>query len=315
MRRDYQNRLRLRLWVCSAALVFLAPAACCASDVSESAQTKKARLLYENGDGLYQSGKYTQAQEEFRKAMQAMGKNPDVAVQIIQEETSTTTRSVTMQPGARGAAPAFVEQSSYVRTTTAAPVYQIGIDDQLSIKVWENTDLDQEVTVRPDGMISFSLVGDVRAAGRSIPDLDADLTQRLEEFIKEPQVYVTLKKMASKKAVILGEVAKPGVYEIDGPCSVLELVGRAEGFLPSAVLSSVILIKGGVENPQGVRLDLNRFVLKTDNRENVYVNPEDVVFVPKKFIANVNYFVTQVMGPFAAGATNYDTFNEIRTKD
>ncbi len=301
--------------VCLAGVLFQFSVAYCASDASDAAKTRKARALYENGDGLYQNGKYAEAQEEFRKAMQAMGKNPDIAVQIIQEEKSTTTRSVTMQPGVKGAAPAVVEQSSYVRTTVAGPVYQIGVDDQLSIKVWENADLDQDVTVRPDGMISFSLVGDVRAAGRSIPDLDSELTARLEEFIKEPQVYVTLKKMASKKAVILGEVAKPGVYELDGPCSVLELVGRAEGFLPSAVLSSVILIKGGVENPHGVRLDLNRFVLKTDNKENVYVNPEDVVFVPKKFIANVNYFVTQVMGPFATGATNYDTFNEIRTKD
>jgi len=297
----------------------LAAASCVcarAARAADTAATQKARQLYEAGDALYRDGKYSEAQEEFRRAMEAIGRNPDYSIQIIQEEKSTKTRSVTVTPDKdKRGGESVVEEETFVRTTTAQPVYLIGIDDQLTVKIWENTDLDQDVTVRPDGMISFSLVGDVQAAGRTIPDLDNDLTGRLQEFIKEPQVYIALKKMASKKAVILGEVVKPGVYEIDGPCSVLELVGRAEGFTPAAVLSSVILIKGGVQNPHGQRLDLNRFVLKTDNRENVYVNPEDIVFVPKKFIANVNYFVTQVMGPFAQGMTNYDTANTLRTKD
>lgn len=305
---------RLLIGVCACGIA-CAGIPCVDAHASDAAAVKKARERYEEGDAFYRDGKYPEAQEEFLKAMELLGRNPDYAIQIVEEEKSTKTRSVTVSPDTDKQGESLVEQQTFTRTTTAQPVYLIGIDDQLTIKVWENADLDQDVTVRPDGMISFSLVGDVQAAGRTIPDLDGELTGRLQEFIKDPQVYITLKKMASKKAVILGEVNKPGVYEIERPCSVLELVGRAEGFTPAAVLSSVILIKGGVQDPHGTRLDLNRFVLKTDNKENVYVNPEDIVFVPKKFIANVNYFVTQVMGPFAQGATNYDTFNEIRTKD
>ena len=90
----------------------------------------------------------------------------------------------------------------------------------------------------------------------------------------------------------------------------MEAIGRAGGFTAHAVPSSVILIRGGLESPEGKRLNLSRTINKTDMSQNVALQPEDVVYVPKKFIANVNYAVTQILGPVSQGAYTAKTFSD-----
>ena len=179
--------------------------------------------------------------------------------------------------------------------------YTIGQEDILRISVWQNPDLDQEVIVRPDGMISFPLIGDVDAAGLTISKLKEDMTERLKEYIKHPDVSISIKKIGGKKVIVLGEVTNPGVYSVTGSRRVLEAVALAGGFTKHAVVSSVVVIRGGFEKPEVKRLSLNR-ALRGDSRQNIELQSEDVIFVPKKFIANVNYFLTEVIEPLSKGA-------------
>ncbi len=181
------------------------------------------------------------------------------------------------------------------------------------ITVWQE-ELNEEVLVRPDGMISFPLVGDVQAAGLTIPELNAEITQKLQDYIRYPQVSVLLRKFGvlSSRVIVLGQVGFPGIF-VSGPRpTVLEAISLAGGFNDNAVISSVIVIKGGQDNPQAIRLNLNRAILKADMSQNIVLGPQDIVYVPKNFIANINYFISQIITPLTSGGTNSLTLEKLR---
>ena len=190
------------------------------------------------------------------------------------------------------------QETSYASKTAD---YIIGVDDVLFISVWQNKDLDQEVTVRPDGKISVLLAGDIQAEGSTIPQLSRQITARLKEYIKFPEISISLRKIGGKKIILLGEVNRPGVYAVSGNSTILELIAMANGYTKDAVLDSVIVIRGGLQKPVGKRLDLARAIKKADMSQNIILEPEDIVYVPKKFISNVNYFVSQILGPITQG--------------
>jgi polysaccharide biosynthesis/export protein len=254
----------------------------------------EAKTHYELGNLFYQQGRFDDAQLEYQKAMELLKQGEAVKGEVkapaIKEKL----------PVAKVEAPVAKERS---RARVPAVEYSISEDDILKISVWQNPDLDQEVIVRPDGMISFPLIGDVLAKGLSITELDQEITSRLSEFVRSPEVSISLKKIGGSKVIVLGEILRPGVYSVTGSKTILEAIGQAGGFSRDAVPSSIILIRGGFSQPQAQRLNLSkalggREVLK----QNIALQAEDVVFVPKKFIADLNYFLNQVLDPLARGA-------------
>lgn len=185
--------------------------------------------------------------------------------------------------------------------------YTISEADVLYILIWQEETLSQEVIVRPDGKISFPLAGDVPAAGLTFTQLKEELTKRLKDYIKYPVVSISLKKLGGKKVIVLGEVGSAGVYSVTGKSTILEAIGCAGGFTPHAVPSSTILIRGGLQNPKGMRLNLTRAIDRADMNQNVVLQSEDIIYVPKKFIANVNYALTQILGPISQGVYTANT--------
>ncbi len=179
--------------------------------------------------------------------------------------------------------------------------YIVGVDDVLFISVWQNKDLDQEVTVRQDGKISVLLIGDMTAEGLAVSQLDQLITEKLKDYIKYPEVSVTIRKIGGKKVILLGEVNKPGVYAVTGQSSVLELIAMSGGYSKDAVMNSVVVIRGGLQKPVGYRLDLVKAMKKGDLSQNMVLEPEDIVYVPKSFISNVNHIMTQILSPIAQG--------------
>jgi len=248
---------------------------------------EQARKHYQTGNIYYKQGDYKEAREEFKRAL--------YFTELAEKEDSQIKRK---ENAVKKKSPGVLKKSSD---------YVVGIGDALYISVWQNKDLDQEVIVRPDGMISFPLVGDLPAAGSTLSVLDEELTTRLEEYIKYPDVSISVRKMGGRKIITLGEVSSPGLYGVTGKCTILEAIALAGGFSRDAVVSSVILIRGGFNKPKGTRINLNRAILKADMRYNVALGPEDIIYVPKKFIANVNYFVSQIIGPVAQGVYTVDT--------
>jgi polysaccharide export outer membrane protein len=254
-----------------------------------------AKMHYDLGNIFYQQGRFEEAQQEFQKAMDILKTSEASAGADKGAAAKVKTPVKTTEP-----APLIKETA---KPKAAVSEYAIGEDDVLKISVWQNPDLEQEAIVRPDGMISFPLIGDITAKGLSITGLTQEITTRLSEFVKSPQVSISLKKMGGSKIIVLGEVMRPGVVSVTGAKTLLEAIGQAGGFSKDAVSSSVVLIRGGFAQPQPQRINLSkalegREVLK----QNVALQSEDIIFVPKKFIADLNYFLSQVLDPISKGA-------------
>ncbi|MBI4845195.1 MAG: polysaccharide biosynthesis/export family protein [Candidatus Omnitrophica bacterium] len=250
---------------------------------------------YKKGLKLYEQGKYQQAQEEFKKAI--------VKVKKLEEKQPAMDKKEEPQDSAK--IKALPDGKKEVLR------YLIGEADMLRVRVWQNADLDDDVMVRPDGMISFPLVGDVPAMGRTIDDFRNDLAARLEEYIKYPQVSVSIKKLGGKRVLMLGEIARPGFYTVTGSNTLLEAVGLAGGFTEDAIASSIVHISGGFENPEAKRLNLTKALDKGDMTDNVVLKSDDIVFVPKKFVADVHYILSKMLAPISRGVLDVKDIEDV----
>ena len=171
-------------------------------------------------------------------------------------------------------------------------IYTIGEGDSLDISVWQHSELDKKVIVRPDGYVSFPLVGDIKTIGLTPPQLASDIKESLSRMIKDPQVTVIVLGFGSKNIFVLGEVAKPGSYSYRGGVSVLDAISEAGGWKNSAVLNSVMLVrKAFTEAPEAHRLNVYALVKKGDFSQNLMLEPGDIVYIPKSFIANIGGFI------------------------
>jgi len=121
--------------------------------------------------------------------------------------------------------------------------YMLGAEDVLIISVWRDEQLTREVVVRPDGFVSFPLVGDVQAAGRTVEEVRADVVKRLTKFIPNPQVSVTLTKVLSYRIYVLGRVNKPGEYMVGHTADVLQALSLAGGLTPFAAENDIRIMR------------------------------------------------------------------------
>ena len=173
--------------------------------------------------------------------------------------------------------------------------YYIDIGDVLDISVWQIPDLSKsEVIVRPDGKISFSLIGDIKAEGLTLTQLDYIITEKLKAYVKVPQVSIMIRSFGEQanKVVILGEIVGPGVYKFSGPPSITEVIASAGGYTKYATLNSIMVIRGDIRTkPEVTRVNFASIIKSGRLSENIFLKPNDIVYVPRSFIGNVNTFL------------------------
>ncbi len=174
--------------------------------------------------------------------------------------------------------------------------YVIGLDDTVEISVWQNEEFTRDVTVRPDGRISYPLIGDIPAQGLTLTELNVIITGRLKEYIRNPQVSIVVKKLGGNKVIVLGEVESPGVYRFTGKMRLLEVVGLAGGFTEDAKIKNVLVIRGDILNNKAEASSINvAKVLKEAKMDNnVQIEPMDIIYVPRSAIGNLNLFLRQI---------------------
>lgn len=163
--------------------------------------------------------------------------------------------------------------------------YTISPEDVLEISVWQHPELDRTVTVRPDGRMSFSLVGDVNASGLTPAELDEVITRKLSKYVQKPEVtvIVTDASIRSKQVLILGEVIRPGAYPIGEGITVLEAIAKAGSYTESAALKKVTITRQSrAKNPKLIKVNLKKVIAKGDRSENITLEPGDIVYLPKK---------------------------------
>ncbi|MEP7242837.1 MAG: polysaccharide biosynthesis/export family protein [Gammaproteobacteria bacterium] len=163
----------------------------------------------------------------------------------------------------------------------AAGDYTVNAGDQLDISVWKELDLTKSVVVRPDGKFSFPLAGEVNAAGRTIVQIQNDLTAKLKTYIPEPVVTASIKVLDGYRVYVIGQVARAGPITMNPRMNVLQALSVAGGMTPFAALNDIIILRGAGGNNQRLLPFHYSDVSKGKNlTQNVQLEAGDVVIVP-----------------------------------
>ena len=141
------------------------------------------------------------------------------------------------------------EQVNYKVDMVAPSEFLLGAEDVLIVTIWKNQDLSREVVIRPDGMISMPLVGDIPAAGLTANLLAKRIAERLTEYMASPIVSVQMKEVNSYFIYVLGEVAKPGKYPLKSYANVMQGISLAGGFTPFAKKNKIKVLRVTTSGP------------------------------------------------------------------
>ena len=173
-------------------------------------------------------------------------------------------------------------------TAAAVPEYHIGVDDLVQVSVWNNPELGITVPVRPDGMISVPLLGDVVAGGRTPAEVAKDIQDKLATYVRDPQVAVILSQLRSHEYLsrvrVTGAVRQPVSIPYRQGMTVLDAVLAAGGLTDFAAPDRSDLYRktGEVTHRYPVRLD--RILNNGDLSTNFNVAPGDVITVPERVL-------------------------------
>lgn len=158
--------------------------------------------------------------------------------------------------------------------------YRIGPEDVLEISVWKEPELQREVLVRPDGGISFPLAGDVPAAGRTPGEIQAEITERIEKYIPQAVVTVSVKKISGYTIFVIGKVNKPGQFNVGRYVDVIQALTLAGGLTPFASEGNIKVLRR--ENDKEIVLPFEYSAVKRGKnlKQNIILKSGDVVVVP-----------------------------------
>ena len=167
-------------------------------------------------------------------------------------------------------------------TSCLSQDYEVGDGDVLQITVYDNPDLDKVVRVSSQGVIVLPLIQSVEVGGLTVSEVVKKITYLLEkDYLVDPHVSVFVEEFRSKNATILGEVNKPGLYEISGDISFLEMISKAGGFTKTSGNVAVIKrkLKPDQKIPEIVKIDLTDFIERGDTSVDVRVEDGDSIFI------------------------------------
>ncbi len=134
-------------------------------------------------------------------------------------------------------------QDAPAKSARPDETFIIGDDDVLAISVWKEPDLTKQLPVRSDGKISLPLIGDIQAAGRTPPQLEQDIAEKLKAFITDPQVVVIVQEIHSLKFNILGQVTKPGSYPLSAGTTIVDAIAAAGGLKDFAKKKDIYVLR------------------------------------------------------------------------
>jgi polysaccharide export outer membrane protein len=167
----------------------------------------------------------------------------------------------------------------------------IGPKDLLEITVFELPELNQTVRVSEDGSISLSLLGKVEIEGLTKEELQKKLAGLLEEkYLKKARMTIFIKEYQSKRVSVIGAVGKPGMYELIGRVSLLEIISQAGGLTDRAASELYVLREGKNGIQAKLAIDLNDLIINNNQKLNIPLMPKDVINIPIDQIINIFVF-------------------------
>ena len=161
------------------------------------------------------------------------------------------------------------------------PDYIIGPDDVLSVHVWKEPDISAKMPVRSDGKITLPLVGDIQASGLTPARLQLVITQRLSDFINNPQVVVAVEQMNSRQFTVMGEVQHPGSFPLTHSTRVMDALAIAGGFRDFAKVKKIRIMRRTAEGgTQTIPFNYREVVQGHKFAQNIELQAGDTVVVP-----------------------------------
>jgi polysaccharide export outer membrane protein len=210
-----------------------------------------------------------------------------------------------LRAGTLGAALALAAIGCASTTLAPPPVagsietYRVGAPDELVVSILPEPANAQQVVVRPDGMISIDLIGDVTAAGRTTEEIAADIEQRIGRYKRDAVVTVGVLSAESTAITVLGEVKTQQSFPLQKETRVAEAIGKVGGLSAwgFAAAGDVRVIRsiGGETAIYNVDLDA---IQAGDMRTNIELVRGDIVFVPSTPWAKVGYVIQAMLFPF-----------------
>jgi polysaccharide export outer membrane protein len=164
-------------------------------------------------------------------------------------------------------------------STDAAPGYRVGPGDVIEISVWKEQELSKQTLVRPDGGISFPLIGEIRAGGRTIDDIRRQIVERLAEYFAEPAVSVSLANI-NQKIYVVGKVNKPGEFVTPESVSVMQALSMAGGLTPFADNDDIMIIRKIAGKDITFPFDYDKVSAGGALDQDIVLQRGDVVVVP-----------------------------------
>ncbi len=158
--------------------------------------------------------------------------------------------------------------------------YRIGPQDLLEISVFLNQDLKREVRVNTGGLISLPLIGSVQAGGKTVQELEADLSQKYgKTYLQTPQINVFIKEFTSQRVTLEGSIARPGIYPITGKTSLLQAIAIGGGTQAIANETSVVVFRVVKGQRMAAVFDLKQ--IRSGQTEDPEIFGDDIVVVDK----------------------------------
>jgi polysaccharide export outer membrane protein len=158
--------------------------------------------------------------------------------------------------------------------------YEVRPGDVLSITVWKEPDLIRQVVVRPDGAMSFPLAGSIQTTGKTVEQLEVIVKQRLERFIPDPVVTVTIDQIMGNDVYVIGQVNRPGQFLPVARIDVIQALSLAGGTSPFAQLGNIKILRRVNGKLIAIPFDYGDIEKGKRLNQNIILEPGDVVVVP-----------------------------------
>lgn len=185
--------------------------------------------------------------------------------------------------------PGVFGQEAHVKLAPAVTApssnYRLNANDVIHIRVFQEEDLDTTVRIAKDGTIQFPLIGGAQIGGKTIEEATQTLEQALREYLLRPEVTIRVTEFVKRHFTVLGQVMKPGTYDIpeDSSLNLLEAVGVAGGYTRIANPGKVIL-KRQVKGVETI-FKLNAKTMATEGEsERFEILPGDTILVGESIL-------------------------------
>jgi protein involved in polysaccharide export with SLBB domain len=173
--------------------------------------------------------------------------------------------------------------------------YLLRRGDRVTVEVLFYPELETSTVVRPDGKITASGIGDVPALGRRPEEVAADIEAYYSRILRDPTTTVNVVDFGERRAYVFGMVNRPGALDLEQRMTLTQALASSGSVNEDAKLATVVLLRRKSENSaQAYRLDLRGVLEGKSLAADIVLQPDDVIYVPRTFVADMEQFVSQV---------------------